>query len=312
MFASFRRRTLRRPVLILFLLSFVIFLAGYLKDLAILSAGPARVKTVRDSPLTVTRTRTAWAETTRVVVAAGAKGSRQQKPLSDNLAPPLQQHRYRSDGLLEVNPDGPHPIFELIQNAEAEWEAKVTKASKTLGEAVAEYERRYKRPPPLGFDDWCVNIVLAMAASLLTENRWTYVEENNVQLPDEYDQIYRDLEPFWGMDPKDLQNIETEWEGEADTYTIGKVADGPIKLVNYTLPGQEEARFDLAGGAFQIMELLEDVEEFIPPFRAIFSPHDNPNLHTDFELKTEALKHAAAGTCTCCVHPSYIRNPCSH
>lgn len=45
------------------------------------------------------------------------------------------------------------------------------------------------------------------------------------------------------------------------------------------------------------MEPLEDVEEFIPPFRAVFSPHDNPNLHTDIELKKQALKHAAAGTC---------------
>ena len=127
--------------------------------------------------------------------------------------------------------------------------------------------------------------------------RWTYVEDNGVQLPDEYDQIYRDLEPYWGMDPLDLQDIEHEWEGHEDSYTIGKQANGPIGIVNFTLPGNEKVQYDLKGGAFEIMELLEDVEEFIPPFRAIFSPHDNPNLHTDFELRSQALKHAAAGTC---------------
>jgi hypothetical protein len=128
--------------------------------------------------------------------------------------------------------------------------------------------------------------------------RWTYVEDNNVQLPDEYDQIYKDLEPYWGMDPLDLQDIEQEWEAHADSYTIGKEASGRLDLVNFTIPGNENVQFDLKRGAFEIMELLEDVEQSIPPFRAVFSPHDNPNLHTDFELRTEALKHAAAGTCS--------------
>lgn len=138
--------------------------------------------------------------------------------------------------------------------------------------------------------------------------RWTYVEDNGVQLPDEYDQIYKDLEPYWGMNPLDLQDIEQEWEGHADSYTIGKEANGPIKIVNFTLPGNDQVQYDLKGGAFEIMELLEDVEEFIPPFRAVFSPHDNPNLHTDFELRTEALKHAAAGTCSCNTSVTHIIN----
>ncbi|PBK80587.1 hypothetical protein ARMGADRAFT_859444, partial [Armillaria gallica] len=75
-----------------------------------------------------------------------------------------------------------HPIYQLIEFSEKKWKAKLQRASKTLGEAVAEYERRYRRAPPRGFDKWWV---------------WEYVEKNNVQLPDEYDQIYRDLEPYW-------------------------------------------------------------------------------------------------------------------
>jgi len=71
-------------------------------------------------------------------------------------APPLAlaNHTYRSDGLLEVNPDGPHPIYELIDNAERRWKEKLEKASKTLEEAVTEYKRRYRRRPPRGFDLW--------------------------------------------------------------------------------------------------------------------------------------------------------------
>lgn len=66
----------------------------------------------------------------------------------------LEKHIYRPDGLLEVNYDGPHPIFELIRRAEKDWEEKLSRASKTLAGAVEEYRRRYKRDPPKGFDLW--------------------------------------------------------------------------------------------------------------------------------------------------------------
>ncbi|TFK34650.1 glycosyl transferase family 90-domain-containing protein [Crucibulum laeve] len=264
------------------------------------------VKTVYQ-PVTVTRTRTAWARTTRTVLppqtaepeweddvdfdappVKAAPPAKKQAPIKEEKAPleeekakeePLEEHEYRDDGLLKVNPNGPHPIYELIKRAEDTWAKKLSRASKTLGEAVEEYKRRYKRDPPLGFDDW-----------------WGFVEDAEIQLPDEYDQIYNDLEPYWGMDPNDLQEIQREWEGHADSFTVGKEANGMISLVNYTLPGDEDKRFQLSKGAFEVMDLLEDVEEFIPPFRAVFSPHDNPNLHTDYELRNLALKAAATGT----------------
>jgi len=66
------------------------------------------------------------------------------------------EHYYHTNGLLEVNPNGPHPIYELIANAERAWKEKHERQSKTLEEAVAEYKRRYKRAPPKGFDTWYV------------------------------------------------------------------------------------------------------------------------------------------------------------
>lgn len=63
-------------------------------------------------------------------------------------------HIVRPDGIVQVNPNGPHPVSHLIADAEAKWEAKLARASKTLDEAVAEYIRRYKRNPPPGFDLW--------------------------------------------------------------------------------------------------------------------------------------------------------------
>ena len=77
------------------------------------------------------------------------------RPHSDP-EPELGRHTLTPDGLLVVNPRGPHPIFQLIRDAEIAWEAKRARASNTLDAAVAEYRRRYRRAPPLGFDKWCV------------------------------------------------------------------------------------------------------------------------------------------------------------
>jgi hypothetical protein len=74
---------------------------------------------------------------------------------------PLQPHVFRSDGLLEVNPNGRHPMYDLIERAEAKWAEKLKRQSKSLDEAVSEYERRYHRAPPKGFDDWCGLIAIS-------------------------------------------------------------------------------------------------------------------------------------------------------
>ncbi|KAK0496511.1 glycosyltransferase family 90 protein [Armillaria luteobubalina] len=190
----------------------------------------------------------------------------------------LPIHEFPENGLLEVNPEGPHPIYQLIEFSERKWKAKLQRTSKTLDEAVAEYKRRYGRAPPRGFDRW-----------------WEYVEKNNVQLPDEYDQIYRDLEPYWGVNPVDLTRIVSEWEGHKDSFTLGKEEEHRVGLVNYTI--HDPSFVDhVRSGAQMFSELLEDVDEFLSPFRAVFHPHDNPEHVTDWELREKMLEYARTGT----------------
>ncbi|PBK80584.1 hypothetical protein ARMGADRAFT_949531 [Armillaria gallica] len=189
-------------------------------------------------------------------------------------------HEFLSNGLLEVNPELPHPIYQLINFSERKWKAKLQRASKTLGEAVDEYERRYRRAPPRGFDKWRV---------------WEYVEKNNVQLPDEYDQIYRDLEPYWGVNPIDLNRIVKEWEGHEDSFTLAKEDGHRIGLVNYTIRNPD-THAHVLDGARMLGEMLEDANEFLPPFRAVFHPHSKPEHVTDWELRRNMSEHARAGT----------------
>ncbi|KAG6861171.1 hypothetical protein C0995_002978 [Termitomyces sp. Mi166 len=276
MIASFPRRTLARRTLLwgISAICSVVLLCS-LGNVAPSNHTTVEVMVGREPPVVVTEVMTKWIKE----VYTPKPPERRIDDNDDTHGGVLRlgKHNYRSDGLVDVNPNGAHPIYELIRNAEAAWNAKLKRSSKTLAEAVLEYKRRYKRLPPKGFDAW-----------------WAYVQEHNVQLPDEYDQIYEDLEPFWGMDPRDLQRLQGEWEGHSDSYTIGKTVDGPIMLVNVSL--SSKSGHDLTGGSREVMELLKDVEHEIPPFRAVFSPHDNPNLPTDRELREMALKHAAEGT----------------
>lgn len=106
-------------------------------------------------------------------------------PIDDTSSP----YVFHPNGHLLVDPlasyptaPSPHPIITLIKRAEAVWNHKVARQSKTLKEAAAEYRRRYTRNPPKGFEEW-----------------WAYAQANRIVLTDEYDQIHRDLEPFWAL-----------------------------------------------------------------------------------------------------------------
>jgi hypothetical protein len=184
------------------------------------------------------------------------------------------RHIFRPNGLVEVNPRGPHPIFELIQRAEKEWKEKHRKASSSLDEAIGEYRRRYHRSPPKGFDRW-----------------WEYVQAHDVQLPDEYDQIYHDLEPFWGMEPSELIALQAGRELVADSFTIGRNAEGKLDIVRTTFL---EGRYDqLIGSAKNILGYLQQIEPVLPAFRATFTPHDSPELMTDYVVKNTLLEAAS-------------------
>lgn len=60
----------------------------------------------------------------------------------------------RRDGRMLVKEGEPHPIPMLMQRAKQRWHALKNRQSRTFAEAVAEYERRYGRMPPRGFDRW--------------------------------------------------------------------------------------------------------------------------------------------------------------
>ena len=104
-----------------------------------------------------------------------------------------------------------HPIPKLMADAQTEFKQMITGQSKTLAEAVQEYKRRYGRNPPKGFDEW-----------------FQFAKENGVKIIDEYDQLVRDLKPFWGISGEELRRRVFQVRGRV------LFADEMARLNQYT------------------------------------------------------------------------------
>ncbi|KAF7563436.1 hypothetical protein G7046_g684 [Stylonectria norvegica] len=95
-----------------------------------------------------------------------------------------------------TNPEDGHPIDKLIYDAQLEFAATISKESKTLEQAAQAYRKRRGRHPPPGFEKWF---------QFATDNKAVIVE-------DFFDQVYHDLEPFWGMPPAVLRKESWDFE----------------------------------------------------------------------------------------------------
>ncbi|KAG6812266.1 hypothetical protein H0H92_003655 [Tricholoma furcatifolium] len=107
-----------------------------------------------------------------------------------------------------------HPIPKLMDEAEEQHRQKLAGQSKTLRAAVAEYKRRYKRPPPKGFDRW-----------------WKFAQKHGVKFVDEYDGLISDLAPFWELKGEELRR-RAEQVGELPSIDIVRIRNGEATAVN--------------------------------------------------------------------------------
>ncbi|KAI5451156.1 hypothetical protein NCC49_002032 [Naganishia albida] len=261
-----------------------------LKHIALLCLGPVCVLLIwlftrRSSVSTISVPGSAAVESLVRKAGEGYQAAKQKAAAvrpqrgSGKLRLDPDEHNYMDNGLVAVNPNGRHPIYDLLARSQAAWKEKKARQSRTLRQATKEYRRRYQRPPPKGFDKW-----------------WQYIMDNNVQLPDEYDQINRDLEPFRGMKPQYLHSLQPEWENSRGTYVLE--CNAPSK------PGCHLAKktFDNAGDervgverAHEQLGLLKDVEKFLPHLRVTFSGHDGPAQMVGHEYRSSLEDAAEVG-----------------
>jgi hypothetical protein len=145
-----------------------------------------------------------------------------------------------------------HPVLQLTRNAQSVFNATLKRQSKTFKEAVVEYKRRYKMPPPPGFDEW-----------------YKFATDRETVLIDEFDVIYHALLPFWGLNPSVLRARTREDLGFGDNgFMTISIRKGRAFCESSTQLYQRMG----------IINILGLFAKWLPDMDLAFNEHDEPRV----------------------------------
>lgn len=163
-------------------------------------------------------------------------------------------------------PQGSHPIWHLITDAERELQSTRERQSRTLQEAVAEYRRRYQIPPPPNFDKW-----------------YEFARKRGVQLIDEFDTVHELLTPFWGLKPATIRGRAKEAMGFANQLMGFQLRQGKITNIQGGKEYKREA----------VEEMMKNFIQYLPSMDLAFNIHDEPRVilqHADMSRLVHTAK----------------------
>lgn len=162
-----------------------------------------------------------------------------------------------------------HPIVRLMAEARTRHEALVAARAHDLDAAAARYRTRRGRHPPPGFDA-CFRAAVN-AKALVVE--------------DFFDRIYRDLAPFWALDPDTLRTRASAW------HFVVRVRGGKAS------PRGDAAPRGDAGGLVPWLQLWTDlVKEFahhLPDVDMPINYMDEPRLVVPFDTVADLVGREA-------------------
>ncbi|KAI1774715.1 glycosyltransferase family 90 protein [Hypoxylon cercidicola] len=149
-----------------------------------------------------------------------------------------------------------HPVDDLVYKSRVEADRWLRHASvsTTLKLAVAEYkDRHHGRDPPPNFDKW-----------------FEYAQKHKSLVIDRFDQIEKDLLPFWGMTPQQIQNGFEKLKGLPDIGII-TIADGKVSH-NRPKDIYHEATME------DILWLITPFAEYLPDMSIAINLKERPRI----------------------------------
>ncbi|KAI0506759.1 hypothetical protein F5B22DRAFT_436253 [Xylaria bambusicola] len=158
-----------------------------------------------------------------------------------------------------------HPIHFLVTQAEKELQATRAKQSKTLGQAIAEYRRRYGIPPPPNFNKW-----------------FEFAQAKGVQLIDEFDMVHESITPFWGLKPATIRERATEALGFDNALLGIQIRNGKITHMEGGADWQREATAGMMG---KFLKWLPDMD-------LCFNLHDESRVVVPYDDMARLVRKA--------------------
>jgi hypothetical protein len=157
-------------------------------------------------------------------------------------------------------------MSQLIADADRRMKAMKDRQSKTLQQAVAEYVRRYGIPPPPNFDKW-----------------FAFAQSRNVELIDEFDNIFEVITPFWGLKPETIRSRVREALGFDKNFLMGiQIRAGNVSNVAGAVKWQRVAT----------VGMMNQFTEFLPDMDLAFNVHDEPRVIVPYEDMARLIRTA--------------------
>ncbi|TLS24028.1 hypothetical protein PpBr36_08397 [Pyricularia pennisetigena] len=153
------------------------------------------------------------------------------------------------------HPTRMHPLQTMISDMRVEADRWLVHASTSdsLRVAVTEYRQRHDgREPPKGFDLW-----------------YAYAIEHKSPIIDFFDQIHRDLQPFWGLEPSQIRKGVEKLEHERDIVVI-KVINGQV-----THGAARSEHLDEING---LVEMMQSFSKHLPDLQIAVNLDINPRV----------------------------------
>ena len=149
-----------------------------------------------------------------------------------------------------------HPIDLLIHEAEKGFSNLLTKETKDFSSTAARYRKLRGRHPPPGFDAW-----------------WKFARERDAVLVEEFfDQIYHDLNPFWGIDATQIRREAYEFEHK-------------ITIRNHSASTENDRPWMKLWH-----DLIKSLEQFLPDMDLAINVMDEPRLVVPWEKISELME----------------------
>lgn len=172
-----------------------------------------------------------------------------------------------------VSPRNNHPIPTLIAAAQDRYYQMRQNQSRSLGEAVRQYRRRYRMNPPPHFDRW-----------------YRFARRRGAVIIDEYDTIHHALKPFWGLPPREIRRRARQAMGYAEDG--GQLRNNNL-LHAYVRGG--EVQTGGQGPEWQkraTAAMLRGFVEWLPDMDLPFNVHDEPRVVVPFAALEQQLARA--------------------
>lgn len=155
------------------------------------------------------------------------------------------------------------PIRDLMVNASTYFGDLVTERTEDMWAASSRYRIRRGRHPPPGFEQWVDNAR----------------DSNAVVIEQFFDRIYKDLTPFWGLDPKTLREQAHGWNTvisirKGKTSIRGRIDAHPRWLRDWA-------------------DLISEFSRHMPDLDIPFNSADEPRLLVPFDKISKLVQDEA-------------------